>query len=282
MTSFSEALTTLTQRKIIMTQHKPINKTFQDLKTKIGQAIVERIQNGLLDNVTTANGIGLLANDKNAPITAVTALFKTELKLNKDGQTGCLVFEKQPIDMLKNPTILRVYTKNQKTSLLDDYERVNTDYLTDFGWQVVPYVPFFVIKKRRFLKDKLLLGTLVPEAQYDSLATSIKQAKDTYVVSQTLPSKLASDPKNAVAALLEPQTRLMSLEVKTISLKDLSKVLPDITHEGYLPPDDPKALDQFVDFNKTLVKSYETEILDLQNNLLKTLEACGRDIVANL
>ena len=265
-----------------MTQHKPINKTFQDLKTKIGQAIVERIQNGLLDNVTTANGIGLLANDKNAPITAVTALFKTELKLNKDGQTGCLVFEKQPIDMLKNPTILRVYTKNQKTSLLDDYERVNTDYLTDFGWQVVPYVPFFVIKKRRFLKDKLLLGTLVPEAQYDSLATSIKQAKDTYVVSQTLPSKLASDPKNAVAALLEPQTRLMSLEVKTISLKDLSKVLPDITHEGYLPPDDPKALDQFVDFNKTLVKSYETEILDLQNNLLKTLEACGRDIVANL
>lgn len=161
-----------------------------------------------------------------------------------------------------------------------DYDRVNADYLNDFGWQVVPYVPFFVIRKRRFLKDKLLLGTLVPEDQYDNLVTSIKQAK--FDVSQTLPPKLASDPKNAVAALLEPQTRLMSLEAKTISLKDLSKVLPDITHEGYLPPDDPKALDQFVDFNKTLVKGYEAEILDLQNNLLKTLEACGRDIVANL
>ena len=163
-----------------------------------------------------------------------------------------------------------------------DYDRVNADYLNDFGWQIVDYVPFFVIKKRRFYKDKLLLGTLVPEAQYDSLATSIKQAKDTYNVSQTLPPKLASDPENAVAALLELQTRLMSLEAKTISLKDLSKVLPDITHEDYLPPDDPKAPDQFVDFNKTLVKGYETEILDLQNELLKTLETCGRDIVANL
>lgn len=265
-----------------MTQDKPIEQTFQDLKTKIGQAIVKRIQNGLLDNVTTANGVSLLTNDKNAPITAVTALFKTELRLNKDGQTGCLVFEKQPIDLPKNPTILHFYTKNQKTSLLDDYERVNADYLNDFGWQVVPYVPFFVIKKRRFLKDKLLLGTLVPEDQYNSLATSVTQAKTSYSVSQTLPPELASDPKNTVAALLEPQTRLMSLEAKTISLKDLSKVLPNITHEGYLPPDDPKALDQFVDFNKTLVKGYEAEILDLQNNLLKTLEACGRDIVANL
>ena len=265
-----------------MTQDKPIEQTFQDLKTKIGQAIVERIQNGLLDNVTTANGVSLLTNDKNAPIAVVTALFKTELRLNKDGQTGCLIFEKQPIDLPKNPTILRVCTKKQKTSLLDDYERVNTDYLTDFGWQIVDYVPLFVIKKRRFLKDKLLLGTLVPKAQYGSLATSIKQAKDTYSISQTLPPKLASDPKNTVAALLEPQTRLMSLEAKTISLKDLSKALPDIAHKGYLPPEDPKALDQFVDFNKTLIKGYETEILDLQNKLLKTLEACGRDIVANL
>lgn len=265
-----------------MTQHKPINKTFQDLKTKIGQAIVERIQNGLLDNVTTTNGIGLLANDKNAPITAVTALFKTELRLNRDGQTGYLVFEKQPIDLLKNPTILSLCTKNQKASMAKDYDRVNADYLNDFGWQVVPYVPFFVIKKRRFYKDKLLLGTLVPEAQYNSLATSVKQAKNSYSVSQTLPPKLAADPKNKVAALLEPQTRLMSLEAKTINLKDLSKALPDITHEGYLPPDDPKALDQFVDFNKLLVKSYEAEISNLQNELLKTLEACGRDIVANL
>lgn len=265
-----------------MTKDKPIEQTFQDLKTKIGQAIVERIQNGLLDNVTTTNGISLLTNDKNAPITAVTALFKTELRLNKDGQTGCLVFEKQPIDLPKNPAILRLCTKNQKNNLVEDYERVNTDYLTDFGWQIVDYVPFFVIKKRRFYKDKLLLGTLVPEAQYDSLATSIKQAKDTYNVSQTLPPKLASDPKNAVAALLEPQTRLMSLEAKVISLKGIAKALPDITYEDYLPLDDPKALDQFVDFNKTLVKGYETEILDLQNELLKTLETCGRDIVANL
>ena len=263
-----------------MTKDKPIEQTFQDLKTKIGQAIVERIQNGLLDNVTTANGVSLLTNDKNAPITAVTALFKTELRLNKDGQTGCLVFEKQPIDLPKNPAILRVCTKNQKTSMVKDYDRVNADFLNDFGWQIVTYVPFFVIKKRRFLKDKLLLSTLVPEDQYNSLATSIKQTK--FDVSQTLPSELASDPKNAAAALLEPQTRLMSLEAKTISLKDLSKVLPDITHKGYLPPDDPKALDRFVDFNKTLIKGYETEISDLQNELLKTLETCGRDIVANL
>lgn len=265
-----------------MTQHTTIDKTFQDLKTKIGRAIVECIQNGLLTDVTSKNGLRLLSDNTDAHITAVTLLFKTTLKLNKDGQTGCLVFEKQPIDLLKNPTILSFCTKNQKTSMAKDYDRIYADFLNDFGWQVIPYVPFFVIKKRRFLKDKLLLSTLVPEAQYDSLATSIKQAKDTYVVSQTLPSKLASDPKNTVAALLEPQTRLMSLEAKTISLKDLSKVLPDITHEGYLPPDDPKALDQFVDFNKTLVKSYETEILDLQNELLKTLETCGRDIVANL
>ena len=265
-----------------MTKDKPIEQTFQDLKTKIGQAIVERIQNGLLDNVTTTNGISLLTNDKNAPITAVTALFKTELRLNKDGQTGCLVFEKQPIDLLKNPTILHFCTKNQKTSIAKDYNRVNADYLNDFGWQIVPYVPFFVIKKRRFLKDKLLLGTLIPEDQYNSLATSIKQVKPKFDVSQTLPSELASDPKNTVAALLEPQTRLMSLEIKTINLKDLSRALPDIAHKGYLPPKDPKALDQFVDLNKTLVKGYETEISDLQNELLKTLETCGRDIVANL
>lgn len=263
-----------------MTQHTTIDKTFQDLKTKIGRAIVECIQEGLLTDVTSKNGLRLLSDNTDARITAVTLLFKTTLKLNKDGQTGCLVFEKQPIDLPKNPAILRVCTKNQKTSLLDDYERVNTDFLNDFGWRIVTYVPLFVIKKRRFLKDKLLLGTLVPEDQYNSLATSIKQTK--FDVSQTLPSELASDPKNAVAALLEPQTRLMSLEAKTISLKDLSKVLPDITHKGYLPPKDPKALDQFVDFNKSLVKSYKTEISDLQNELLKTLEACGRDIVINL
>ena len=263
-----------------MTQHTTIDKTFQDLKTKIGRAIVECIQEGLLTDVTSKNGLRLLSDNADAHITAVTLLFKTPLRLNKDGQTGYLVFEKQPIDLLKNPTILSFCTKNQKTSMAKDYDRVNADFLDDFGWQIVTYVPFFVIKKRRFLKDKLLLGTLVPEDQYDSLATSIKQTK--FDVSQTLPSELASDPKNAVAALLEPQTRLMSLEAKTISLKDISKVLPDIAHKGYLPPDDPKALDQFVDFNKTLVKGYEAEILDLQNNLLKTLEACGRDIVANL
>lgn len=263
-----------------MTQHTTIDKTFQDLKTKIGRAIVECIQEELLTDVTSKNGLRLLSDNTDAHITAVTLLFKTTLRLNKDGQTGYLVFEKQPIDLLKNPTILSFCTKNQKTSMAKDYDSVNADYLNDFGWQVVPYVPFFVIKKRRFLKDKLLLSMLVPEDQYDSLATSIKQTK--FDVSQTLPSELASDPKNAVAALLEPQTRLMSLEAKTISLKDLSKVLPDIAHKGYLPPDDPKALDQFVDFNKSLVKGYEAEILDLQNNLLKTLEACGRDIVANL
>lgn len=265
-----------------MTQHTTIDKTFQDLKTKIGRAIVEYIQEGLLTDVTSKNGLRLLSDNTDAHITAVTLLFKTTLKLNKDGQTGCLVFEKQPIDLPKNPAILRLCTKNQKNNLVEDYERVNTDYLTDFSWQIVDYVPFFVIKKRRFYKDKLLLGTLVPEAQYDSLATSIKQAKDTYNVNQTLPPKLASDPKNAVAALLEPQTRLMSLEAKVISLKGIAKALPDITYEDYLPLDDPKALDQFVDFNKTLVKGYETEILDLQNELLKTLETCGRDIVANL
>lgn len=265
-----------------MTQHKSIDKTFQDLKTKIGRAIVECIQEGLLTDVTSKNGLRLLSDNTDAHITAVTLLFKTTLRLNKDGQTGYLVFEKQPIDLLKNPTILSFCTKNQKTSMAKDYDRVNADYLNDFGWQIVDYVPFFVIKKRRFYKDKLLLGTLVPEAQYDSLATSIKQAKDTYSVSQTLPSELTSDPKNTVAALLKPQTRLMSLEAKTINLKDLSKVLPDIAHKGYLPPKDPKALDQFVDLNKTLVKSYKTEISDLQNELLKTLEACGRDIVANL
>ena len=265
-----------------MTQHTTIDKTFQDLKTKIGRAIVECIQEGLLTDVTSKNGLRLLSDNTDAHITAVTLLFKTTLRLNKDGQTGYLVFEKQLIDLLKNPTILSFCTKNQKTSMAKDYDRVNADYLNDFGWQIVDYVPFFVIKKRRFYKDKLLLGTLVPEAQYDSLATSIKQAKDTYSVSQTLPSELASDPKNTVAAFLKPQTRLMSLEAKTINLKDLSKVLPDIAHKGYLPPKDPKALDQFVDFNKTLVKSYEAEISDLQNELLKTLEACGRDIVANL
>lgn len=265
-----------------MTQHTTIDKTFQDLKTKIGRAIVECIQEGLLTDVTSKNGLRLLSDNTDAHITAVTLLFKTTLKLNKDGQTGCLVFEKQPINPPKNPAILRLCTKNQKNNLAEDYERVNTDYLTDFGWRIVTYVPLFVIKKRRFLKDKLLLGTLVPKAQYDSLVTSIKQAKDSYNISQTLPSELASNPKNAVAALLEPQTRLVSLETKTISLKDLSKVLPDITHEGYLPPDDPKALDQFVDFNKSLVKSYEAEISDLQNELLKTLETCGRDIVINL
>ena len=263
-----------------MPQHTTIDKTFQDLKTKIGRAIVECIQEGLLTDVTSKNGLRLLSDNTDAHITAVTLLFKTTLRLNKDGQTGYLVFEKQPIDLLKNPTILSFCTKNQKTSMAKDYDRVNADYLNDFGWQIVDYVPFFVIKKRRFLKDKLLLSMLIPEDQYGSLATSIKQAK--FDVSQTLPPKLASDPKNAVAALLEPQTRLMSLEAKTISLKDLSKVLPDIAHKGYLPPKDPKALDQFVDFNKSLVKSYEAEISDLQNELLKTLETCGRDIVANL
>ena len=265
-----------------MTQDKPIEQTFQDLKTKIGQAIVERIEQGVLDDITSENGVSLLANNKDAHIAAVTSLFKTTLKLNKDGQTGYLVFEKLPLDLSKDSTVLHLCTKNQKTNLVDDYKRVNADFLNDFGWQVVPYVPFFVIKKRRFLKDKLLLSTLVPEDQYSSLATSVKQANTNYSVSQTLPSELASDPKNAVAALLEPQTRLMSLEAKTISLKDLSKVLPDIAYEDYLPPDDPKALDQFIDFNKSLVKGYEAEILDLQNELLKTLETCGRDIVANL
>ena len=265
-----------------MTQHKSIDNTFQDLKTKIGRAIVERIQEGLLTNVTSKNGLRLLSDNTDAHITAVSLLFKTTLKLNKDGQTGYLVFEKQPLDLPNDSTILHVCTKNQKTSMAEAYECVNADFLNDFGWRIVTYVPLFVIKKRRFLKDKLLLGTLVPKAQYDSLVTSIKQAKDSYSVYQTLPSELASDPKHTATTLLEPQTRLMSLEAKTISLKDLSKVLPNITHEGYLPPDDPKALDQFVDFNKTLVKGYEAEILDLQNNLLKTLEACGRDIVANL
>lgn len=265
-----------------MTKDKPIEQTFQDLKTKIGQAIVERIQNGLLDNVTTANGVSLLTNNKNAPITAVTALFKTELRLNKDGQTGCLVFEKQPVDLPMNPTILHLCTKNQKTSMAEDYDRINADFLNDFGWQVVPYVPFFVIKKRRFFKDKLLLGTLVPEDQYNNLATSVKQAKANHSVSQTLPPELASDPKNTVATFLKPQTRLMSLEAKTINLKDLSRALPDISHKGYLPPEDPNALNQFIDFNKTLVKGYETEISNLQSELLKTLEACGRDIVINL
>lgn len=265
-----------------MTQHKSIDNTFQDLKTKIGRAIVERIQEGLLTNVTSKNGLRLLSDNTDAHITAVTLLFKTTLRLNKDGQTGYLVFEKQPIDLLKNPTILSFCTKNQKTSMAKDYDRVNADYLNDFGWQVVPYIPFFVIKKRRFLKDKLLLSMLVPEDQYNSLATSVERAKSSCNVSQTLPPELASDPKNTVAAFLKPQTRLMSLEAKTINLKDLSKVLPDIAHKGYLPPKDPKALDQFVDFSKTLVKSYEAEISDLQNELLKTLEACGRDIVANL
>lgn len=265
-----------------MTQHKSIDKTFQDLKTKIGRAIVEHIQEGLLAGVTSKNGVNLLSDNANAHITAVSLLFKTTLKLNKDGQTGCLVFEKQPLNLPNDSTILRLCTKNQKNNLVEDYERVNADFLNDFGWRIVTYVPLFVIKKHRFLKDKLLLSTLVPKTQYDSLATSIKQAKDTYNVSQTLPPKLASDPKNAVATLLEPQTRLMSLEAKVISLKGIAKPLPDITYEDYLPLDDPKALDQFVDFNKTLVKGYETEILDLQNELLKTLETCGRDIVANL
>ena len=263
-----------------MTQDKPIEQTFQDLKTKIGQAIVEHIQQGLLTNVTSKNGVGLLSDNTDAHITAVATLFKTTLKLNKDGQTGYLVFEKQPLNLSESSAVLRLCTKNQKTDLVEDYKRVNTDFLNDFGWQFVSYAPLFVIKKRRFLKDKLLLGTLVPEDQYSSLATSIKQAK--FDVSQTLPSGLASDPKHAAAALLEPQTRLMSLEAKTISLKDLSKTLPDITHKSYFLPEDPKALDQFVDFNKTLIKGYETEILDLQNKLLKTLEAYGRDIVANL
>lgn len=263
-----------------MTQNKSIDNTFQDLKTKIGRAIVERIQEGLLTDVTSKNGVCLLSDNTDTHITAVSLLFKTTLKLNKDGQTGCLVFEKQPLDLSNDSTILHLCTKNQKNNLVEDYERVNADFLNDFGWRIVTYAPLFVIKKRRFLKDTLLLGTLVPEDQYNSLATSIKQTK--FDVSQTLPSELASDPKNAVAALLEPQTRLISLEAKTISLKDLSKVLPDIAYEDYLPPDDPKALDQFVDFSKTLVKSYEAEISDLQNELLKTLEACGRDIVANL
>lgn len=265
-----------------MTKDKPIEQTFQDLKTKIGQAIVERIEQGVLDGITSENGVGLLSDNTDAHITAVTSLFKTTLKLNKDGQTGYLVFEKQPLDLSKDSTILHVCTKNQKTSMAEDYDRINADYLNDFGWQVVPCVPFFVIKKRRFLKDKLLRGTLVPEDQYNNLATSVKQAKANYSVSQTLPPELASDPKNTVATLLEPQTRLMSLEAKTINLKDLSRALPNIVHKGYLPPEDPNALNQFVDFNKALIKGYETEISDLQNELLKTLEACSRDIVINL
>lgn len=265
-----------------MTKDKPIEQTFQDLKTKIGQAIVERIEQGVLDGITSENGVGLLSDNTDAHITAVTSLFKTTLKLNKDGQTGYLIFEKLPIDLSKDSTVLHACTKNQKTNLVDDYKRVNADFLNDFGWQVVPYVPFFVIKKHRFLKDKLLLGTLVPEDQYDNLTTSIKQVKPKFDVSQTLPSELASDPKNTVAALLEPQTWFMTLEAKAINLKDLSKALPDIKYKGYLPPKDPKALDQFVDLNKALVKGYEAEISDLQNELLKTLEACGRDIVANL
>lgn len=265
-----------------MTQHTTIDKTFQDLKTKIGRAIVEYIQEGLLTDVTSKNSLRLLSDNTDAHITAVTLLFKTTLKLNKDGQTGCLVFEKQPIDLPKNPAILRVCTKNQKTSLLDDYERVNTDYLTDFGWQIVDYVPFFVIKKRRFYKDKLLLGTLVPEAQYDSLATSIEQAKDTYNVSQTLPSELTSDPKNETTKYLEAKPLLKSLEAKTVNLKDFSRALPDVAYKDYNPTDNPNALSIFLDFHETLVKGYETEILDLQNKMLKVLETCGRDIVINL
>ena len=265
-----------------MTQSKPIDKTFQDLKTKIGRAIVERIQEGLLTDAASKNGVSLLSDNTDAHITAVSLLFKTTLKLNKDCQTGYLVFEKQPLDLSKDSTILRLCTKNQKTNLVEDYERINADFLNDFSWRIVTYVPLFVIKKHRFLKDKLLLSTLVPKTQYDSLATSIKQAKNNYDVSQTLPSELALDPNHSTAKLLEPQMRLMSLESKVVNLKDFSKALPDIAYEDYLSLDDPKALEQFVDFNKALVKSYEAEILDLQNKLLKTLEACGRDIAASL
>ena len=265
-----------------MTQNKPIEQTFQDLKTKIGQAIVERIEQGVLDGVTSENGVGLLANNKDAHIAAAVLLFKVELKLNKDGQTGYLVFEKLPVDLTKNLVLLRTCTKNQKTSLLDDYERVNTDYLTDFGWQIVDYVPLFIIKKRRFLKDKLLLGTLVPKDQYDSLATSVKQAKANHVVSQTLPSELLLDPKNETAKYLEAKPLLKSLETKTINLKDFSRALPDIVYKDYNPTDDPNALSIFLDFHETLVKGYETELLDLQNKMLKVLETCGRDIVINL
>lgn len=266
-----------------MTQDKPIEQTFQDLKTKIGQAIVERIEQGVLNGVTSENGVSLLANNKDAHIAAAVLLFKVELKLNKDDQTGYLVFEKLPIDDLtKNLALLRTCTKNQKTNLLDDYERVNTDYLTDFGWQIVDYVPFFVIKKRRFYKDKLLLGTLVPEAQYDSLATSIKQAKDTYSISQTLPSELLLDPKNETAKYLEPKPLLKSLEAKTVNLKDFSRALPDVAYKDYNPTDDPNALSIFLDFHETLVKGYESELLDLQNKMFKVLETCGRDIVINL
>lgn len=268
-----------------MTQDKPIEQAFQDLKTKIGQTIVERIRNGLLDNVTTANGVSLLANNKDAHIAAAVLLFKVELKLNKDCQTGYLVFEKLPVNLPKKPTLLRLLrtcTKNQKTSMLDDYERVNTDYLTDFGWQIVEYVPLFIIKKRRFLKDKLLLGTLVPKDQYDSLATSVKQAKANHVVSQTLPSELLLDPKNETAKYLEAKPLLKSLEAKTVNLKDFSRALPDIVYKDYNPTDDPNALSIFLDFHETLVKGYETELLDLQNKMLKVLETCGRDIVINL
>lgn len=266
-----------------MTQDKPIEQTFQDLKTKIGQAIVERIEQGVLNDITSENGVSLLANNKDAHIAATVLLFKVELKLNKDGQTGYLVFEKLPIDNLtKNLTLLRTCTKNQKTSLLDDYERVNTDYLTDFGWQIVDYVPLFIVKKRRFLKDKLLLGTLVPKDQYDSLATSVKQTKTNYVVSQTLPSKLMLDSKNETTKYLEAKPLLKSLEAKTVNLKDFSRALPDVAYKDYNPTDDPNALSIFLDFHETLVKGYETEILDLQNKMLKVLETCGRDIVINL
>lgn len=265
-----------------MTQDKPIEQTLQDLKTKIGQAIVERIEQGVLNGVTSENGVSLLANNKDAHIAAAVLLFKVELKLNKDGQTGYLVFEKLPVDLTKNLVLLRTCTKNQKTNLLDDYERVNTDYLTDFGWQIVEYVPLFIIKKHRFLKDKLLLGTLIPKDQYDSLATSVKQAKANYVVSQTLPSELLLDPKNKTTKYLEAKPLLKSLEAKTVNLKDFSRTLPDIVYKDYNPTDDPNALSIFLDFHETLVKGYETELLDLQNKMLKVLETCGRDIVINL
>ena len=265
-----------------MTQDKPIEQTFQDLKTKIGQAIVERIEQGLLNGIASENGVSLLANNKDAHIAAAVLLFKVELKLNKNGQTGYLVFEKLPVNLSKNLAPLRTCTKNQKTSLLDDYERVNTDYLTDFSWQIVDYVPLFIIKKRRFLKDKLLLGTLVPKEQYDSLATSVEQAKTNYTVSQTLPPELALDPKNEMAKYLEAKPLLKSLEAKTINLKDFSHALPDVAYKDYNPTDNPKALNVFLDFHKALVKDYETEILDLQNKLFKALETCGRDIVINL
>lgn len=265
-----------------MTQHKPIDKTFQDLKTKIGRAIIEHIQEGLLTDVTSKNGVSLLSDDTNTHITAVSSLFKTTLKLNKDGQTGYLIFEKQPLDLITNMALMRICTKNQKTSLLDDYKRFDDDYLKDFGWHFVNYVPLHITRKRRLFKDKLLISALVPEDQYNNIATSVKQANTKYSVSQTLPSNLALNTKSTITEELKPESTLKSLTASVINLTDGLRNLPSIAYKDYYDPNDINAVSKYLNFNKTLIKGYEAEISDLQNNLLKTLEACGRDIVANL